>query len=159
MEKTKYVEMTINGKTYNLPEEEVKTENLIRDALKIKEKMDPFNERLDDIKEQLIEMADEAKGEKGTVRMKSVSGTAVISYGVSYSYDEEIMDKVEKVMHKPFFRRIFKKNTVYKPAKQLKIFLESKQEKELERLKVEILKAQDIKIKKPSIKILKNEEE
>lgn len=145
----------VKGERYLLPEEEVRVQRLISKGLTLDKKIRRLQEELEDIKQELTEIATSRREGKTTVDLKAVSGdSAKITFRESY----EASDQVEAL--KPalgsLWERFFTPKKSFKTTKDLKRFLVEGHGfgiEDPEPVKAEILKLVKLKVTKPNVKI------
>ena len=112
----------VNGKKYDLPEEEVMIEKLVSKGLSLQAKIEKNKKQLDLIKGQITEIAKKRREGSTTVKMKGVSGSSVVTFRESYICKESI----EEIRHDlgSLFDRFFSRHVEFKASKDLKQFME-----------------------------------
>ncbi|MFA7185474.1 MAG: hypothetical protein WC082_11295 [Victivallales bacterium] len=144
----------VQGKIYDLPEEEVTLEKLIKRGLVLENKISGLTKQLEELKGQIIAIADKRREGATTVNLKGVSGSSIVTYRESLVCD----DRVEEIRQElgSLFDRFFKKAEEFKAQKELKLFLSGANAYGLddpESLKKLILNHVKQKATKPNVKL------
>ena len=156
MAKAKELKRTqIQGKKYDLPAEEVKIHKLIKRGISINEKMKGLKRDLDEIKAQLIEVAEARRDGSTTVKLQTVSGHSVVTFRDSYICDDAVEEISQELSS--LFDRFFTKKIEFKTSKELKQFLDGSNSYGLENpenIKKLVLSHVKKKIVKPNVKLV-----
>ena len=155
MSKTALKRTQIKGKKYDLPQEDVTLEKLIRKGLNLNDKLSLIKDQLERVNEQITEIAKKRREGNTTVNLKTVSGSSTITFRESYICD----DNVEEIKHDlgSLYDRFFTKKPSFKTTKELKGFLEGEHAHGLddpEPIKTLILSYVNKKETKPNVKIV-----
>jgi len=112
----------VQGKKYDLPQEDVKLEKLVKKGLNLNEKVLSYKKQLERVKEQITEIAKRRREGNTTVNLKVVSGLSIVTFRESYVCN----DSVEEIKHDlgSLYDRFFTKKTFFQTTKELKGFLE-----------------------------------
>jgi hypothetical protein len=155
MSKTALKRTQIKGKKYDLPQEDVTLEKLIRKGLNLTDKLSSIKDQLERVKEQITKIAKRRREGNTTVNLKAVSGLSIVTFRESYVCD----DGVEEIQHDlgSLYDRFFTKKTSFQTTKELKGFLEGEHVHGLddpEPIKILILSHVKMKETKPNVKIV-----
>jgi len=111
----------VKGQVYELPEREIEVEKLTKKGLSLTAKIKEMQEQLEPIKARLTEIAQERRGETGTVKLTGVSGAATVTFRESWEAAGDVSE-VSPLLG-DLFGRFFKPVTTYKTNPALKKFL------------------------------------
>lgn len=112
----------VDGKKYDLPEEEITIEKLINKGLGLQSKIEKDKNQLDLIKDQITEIARRRRDGSTTVKMQGISGSSVVTFRESYTCKDNL-DEIRQDLG-TLFDRFFSKNVEFKTSTDLKQFLE-----------------------------------
>lgn len=148
----------VNGKKYDLPEEDVMIEKLVNRGLSLQLKIEKDKKQLDLIKDQITEIARNRRESSTSVKMQAVSGSSVVTFRESYV----CKDGLEEIRQDlgSLFDRFFSRSSEFKASKDLKEFLEGSHFYGLEDpepIKKLILSYVDKKETKPNVKLIAND--
>ena len=145
----------VDGKQYQLPEEDIEIQKLVKRGLSIDGRIREMKAELDGIKDRLTEIARQRREGRTTVSLNGVSGTGVITFRESWEPSPSISE-ISGDLGKDLFNRFFTKQESFKTTKDLKEFLEGKHAYGLsdpEEVKGLILKYVTKKETKPNVKL------
>ncbi len=155
MSVTKLKRTQIQGKKYDLPEEEVSIQKLIKKGINLDTRIKALKKDLDTVKNDLIEIATNRREKATTVKLQAVAGISTVTFRDSYVSDDRVME-IEQDLGS-LFGRFFTKKVDYKTSKDLKQFLEGEHAYGLddpEPVKKLILTHVKRKSTKPNVKII-----
>lgn len=112
----------VQGKKYDLPQEDVEIEKLVQKGLGLNAKIKQLTRQMDQIKDQVIDIAKRRRDGATTVNLNAVTGSFVVTFRESY----EAADNIEEIRQDlgALFDRFFQKKTSFKTTKDLKKFME-----------------------------------
>lgn len=116
----------VHGERYELPEQEIEVEKLIRRGLAVQEKVREHQEDLDAIKQRLVEIATGRRDGRTTVEMKAISGGAKITFRETWEADDHAEDIAQDLG--ALWDRFFSKKVSFTTSKDLKAFMEERQD-------------------------------
>lgn len=148
----------VQGKKYDLPAEEVEIQKLVKKGLSLDAKLKDIQNDLDEVKNELISIAEKRRQGSTTVKLQAVSGSSTITFRETYACD----DQVEEISHDlgSMFNRFFTKKIDFKASRDLKKFLDGEQSygiEDPEPIKKLILAHVTLKATKPNVKLTGNE--
>ncbi len=112
----------IQGKKYDLPHEDIDIEKWIQKGMSLSAKLDELNERLNQVKAQVIDIAKKRRDGATTVTIKGISGSTTVTFRESYECSENVGEISRDIGS--LFDRFFQKKISFKTTKELKEFLE-----------------------------------
>ena len=145
----------IHGKKYDLPEEEVNIQKLIKKGLSLDARIKALKKEQDAVKDELIGIATKRREGSTTVKLKAVSGASTVTFRESYVCDDRVMEIEQDIGS--LFERFFTKKVDYKTSKALKQFLDGEHAYGLEDpepIKKLILTHVKKKSTKPNVKLV-----
>lgn len=113
----------VKGKKYDLPDQEIRMKYLISQGIHVKNQIDELQFKLEKIRSELTEIAEQRRGGKTSVALQSVTGEkATITFRESYECDY----RVNEIAHSlgSLYDKFFTVEQKYKTTKELRAFLE-----------------------------------
>lgn len=145
-------EIRLEGKKYQLTQDEIHKINLIRKGLFLQDQIKPIQNQLKKVKDELAGMAIARKGEGRMVRLDGIIGEAVITWERKTQVDPEKAGELKKQLGKREFDLFFEERAEYRPTKELNLLIKAK-DRGAKMKKIEVMSALVIKESGPYVKI------
>lgn len=145
-------EIRLNGKKYVLSLEEIHKINLIKKALKLQDKLDPLQEELKEIKDELAGMAIALKGDGRMVRLDGIVGEAKVTWERKIVVDPEKAIELKQKLGRKEFELFFEERTEFRPTKELNLLTRS-QDSAAKAKKALVMSALIVREQGPYVKI------
>lgn len=112
----------VRGERYTLPEGEIEIEKAIRRALVLERKFQEAKAALSEAKAELTEIANARRDGETTIRLRGISGRAVVTFRETLEPDAET-DRIKPALG-ALWDRFFETRRTFKTKKDLKAFID-----------------------------------
>jgi len=147
----------VHGRRYDLPEEDVKIQKLIKKWTTLDGKEKQIKSEIEAIKSKLSTIAEKRRGKSTTVHLKAISGSASITFRESYEVTKD--PEPLQILIGDLYDRFFEEKTEFKTKKDLMSFIKSPHDyglKDPQGTKEKIFSFLKLKKTKPYVKLQSN---
>lgn len=144
--------VTIGKESMFLPEEEARITELLRDGCLIQAQLDGYKSNMEEIKNELVEIAEKKRNGRATMHLTSKEGlSATITWSREIQVDQDKAEDLRENLGSNW-SKVFQTKTSYTMSKSYKNFMNTPQG-DLENLKKNIGASFSVMEKKPSVKL------